>query len=97
MLLLNTPAAIALYYVVSLILPMIVWGVLYSLFEWARDLIPWIDPGYALQPLISDIDPMGDATVVDAMTFVRVLFTIVLWVVIPVTLGALRLKRAEVK
>ena len=47
---LSTPASIAIYYVVALLLPFMVYGTLYAIFDWAKDVIPWIDLGFAMGP-----------------------------------------------
>ncbi|THV18126.1 ABC transporter permease [Nocardioides caeni] len=96
-LLLNTPGAIALFYVVALVLPLVVWGPLYFIFDWAKDVLPWIDINTALTPLMAGTDFAGDAVVVETINYLQAGWTIVLWVGIPVTLGLWRISRAEVK
>src|SRR3989337_321124 len=39
---LSTPASIAIYYIVAMLLPFMVYGTLYAIFDWAKDVIPWI-------------------------------------------------------
>jgi ABC-2 type transport system permease protein len=96
-LLLNTPATIAVFYVVALILPIMVYPVLIFVFGWARDLLPWLDFNYAAMPLIDGEDFVGDAVDVSALEYVRFAFAIFLWVVVPGVLGYLRIQRTEVK
>ncbi|WP_286929751.1 MULTISPECIES: hypothetical protein [Aeromicrobium] len=96
-LLLNTPAAVASFYVVALILPVVAYPILMALFGWARDLLPWLDFNYAATPLISGDDVMGEPVDVGALEYLRFAFTFCLWVVLPGVLGFLRIQRTEVK
>lgn len=96
MLLLSTPATIAIYYVVSLLLPFMVYGPL-TLFEWARDIVPWLDFNYAATPLITERDFLGDPIEVGAFEWIRFLVVASAWVGIPNVLGWLRVMRTEVK
>lgn len=91
MLILGTPAAIAVFYVVGLLLPVVVYGPLFGLFEWARDLIPWIDINFAFAPFF---DPSVDAAGLDVA---RLAVAIALWVVAPLSLGLMRVLRTELK
>ena len=88
---LNTPAAIAVFYVVALLLPLIVYSTLYAIFGWAQDLIPWIDMQYAMAPLL---DPDDDATFMDG---VRIVVTVLIWVVTPLAIGTRRVLANEPK
>jgi ABC-type transport system involved in multi-copper enzyme maturation permease subunit len=97
MLLLNTPGAIAIYYVIALLLPLMVWGTLYAIFDWAKDLLPWVDLGFAIAPLSTGADPLGRPVDVEALTYVQTGFTALVWVGVPVALGMWRILRAEVK
>lgn len=98
MLLLNTPGAISVYYVVALLLPFMVWSTLYAIFEWARDVLPWIDLTIASTPVVSGgTDFMGDPVDVGALEYVQFGWTAFLWIGIPVILGMWRILRAEVK
>lgn len=90
MVFLNSPGAISVFYIVALLLPLMVYGTLYAIFEWAQDLIPWIDLNYAMAPFLA-----GEST--SGMDYVRTIFTAFVWVVVPVTLGFWRVLRAEVK
>lgn len=96
-LLLNTPGAIALFYVVALVLPIVVWSPLYFIFDWAKDVLPWIDINTALTPLMSGTDFAGESVTPELINYVQGAWTLVLWVGIPVTLGLWRILRAEVK
>ncbi len=97
LLLLNTPGAIAIYYVVSLLLPLMVWGALYAIFDWAKDVLPWVDLGFAMTPLTTGANPMGEPVSVEAINYAQTAFTAFIWVIVPVMLGIWRLLRAEVK
>lgn len=96
-LMLNTPGAISVYYVVALLLPLMVWTTLYAVFDWAKDVLPWVDLNTAMAPLISGYDVIGEAVDVSAVNYVQALWTLVLWVGLPVSLGMWRILRAEVK
>ena len=95
MLILSSPGAIAIYYVVALLLPALVYGILYQAFEWARDIIPWIDLGYAMAPYLRAGDPLVAEQ--SATTLAQVIVTTLVWVMVPLVLGARRVLRAEVK
>ena len=95
--LLNTPAAIAVFYVVALILPLIVYPILLGLFGWARDVLPWLDFNYAAAPLISGETIMGERVNVGLVEYLRFLFTVGIWVFLPGIFGAMRVLKAEVK
>lgn len=96
-LMLNTPGAISVFYVIALLLPIMLWGTLYAIFDWAKDVLPWIDINTALTPLMSGMDIAGAEVSVDALNYVQAVWTILLWVGLPVTLGLWRIMRAEVK
>lgn len=97
MLLLNTPAAIAVFYVAALILPVMVYPILMALFGWARDLLPWLNLDYAASYLRTGRNFMGDAIDVGVVDYARFAVTILLWIVIPGVLGFLRIRNTEVK
>ncbi|MCL3837465.1 hypothetical protein [Aeromicrobium duanguangcaii] len=97
LLLLNTPAAIAVFYVAALILPFMVYPVLLALFDWARDLLPWIQIDYAVMMVREGTTFLGDPIDVGPIDYLRMAVTIVLWIVIPGTLGFLRVRSTEVK
>jgi ABC-type transport system involved in multi-copper enzyme maturation permease subunit len=90
LLFLNTAGAVAVYYVVALLLPLMVFGPLFAIFTWAQDVIPWIDLGFALMPF-----SLGEGGGWRDVAHVAVTSTI--WVIIPLTLGLRRVLRAEVK
>ncbi|QYJ04288.1 hypothetical protein KUV85_00990 [Nocardioides panacisoli] len=97
MLLLNTPAAISVYYVVALLVPLVVWGPLFALFDWARDVLPWVDLTVASAPVINGRDFAGQPVDAGALEYLQFVWTAVLWIGLPLLLGALRIRRAEVK
>ncbi|UUZ60081.1 hypothetical protein [Nocardioides sp. B-3] len=91
---LSTPAAIAVYYVVAMLVPFMVYGTLYAFFDWAKDLIPWIDLGFAISPYPGQ---SPDAAEPSTTTLLQVIFTFAIWVVLPFVLGLRRVTRAELK
>ncbi|WP_345893746.1 ATP-binding cassette domain-containing protein [Nocardioides sp. TF02-7] len=102
MLVLSTPAAIAVVYVVQLVLPIMVYLPLVFVFDWAATLIPWIDMTHASAPLFQtdggeSIEMTGEAVDVGIYHVARFGFSILLWVVAPLALGAARILRAELK
>ena len=91
---LSTPASIAIYYVVAMLLPFMVYGTLYAIFDWAQDVIPWIDLGFAMGPYMGQ----GQGAVeTSSTTLMQVIVTFVAWVVLPFVLGLRRVTRAELK
>ncbi len=95
--LLSTPAAVAVFYVVALILPMVAYPILGAIFEWARDVLPWLDFNYAAAPIIAGENFFGESVDVGVVDYLKFVFAFCLWVVVPGVLGALRVKRIEVK
>ena len=92
---LSSPASIAIYYVVSLLLPFMVYGTLYAFFDWAKDIIPWIDFGFAIGPYVGQSPDPSIGT--SATTLIQVIFTFVIWVVLPFVIGLRRVTKAELK
>ena len=89
-LIMNTPGAIVGYFVYSLILPIAV-GILSALSSGFETLAPWIEFYTAQTPLFTgDFTPTGEewAQLATAGT---------IWLVIPLTLGVIRLLRIEFK
>lgn len=96
-LLLNTPGAISLFYVIALLLPIMLWGTLYAVFDWAKDVLPWVDINTALTPLMAGTDIVGEPVDVELVNYLQAAWTVFLWVGVPVTLGLWRILKAEVK
>ncbi|MEZ5096906.1 MAG: ABC transporter permease [Nocardioides sp.] len=88
---LNTPAAISVYYVVVLLLPIMVYSLIMGALSWGPDVVPWIDLGTAMAPL------QGSGPDVTATTYAQVAVTSLEWVVLPFVLGLVRVRRAEIK
>lgn len=88
-LLLNTPGAIVLFFVATFILPIILTTV--SLVAWRQfaDIQPWLDFTVPQGHLL--LDEM------DGKVWGQLVTTTLIWVVLPVTLGVMRITRAEVK
>lgn len=94
---LSSPASISVYYIVTLILPLIAYAILFAVFGWFRSLIPWLDFNYASMPWTSDQWPDGKDTVVNGLAWARLASATVIWLVVPLGLGFTRILRAEVK
>ena len=84
MLLLITAAAIVSYYVVPNL-----WSVLFSSVRSLKPAAPWFDLNKAQTPLYAH-DMTGTA-------WLHLLVAVTIWVAVPLVLGALRVRRAEVK
>ncbi len=82
-------AAIVGYFVVSLVLPGIL-GLLASVREWFLDLQPWIDWNYTQVELFKGATNTGKE-------WARLGSTTMIWIVIPLVVGLLSLRRSEVK
>lgn len=89
--LLSTPGAIAVFYVVALLLPLMVYSTLYAFFDWARSIIPWIDLNFGTQPFL---DPNNS---LDGLDWARALVATLIWVVVPMVLGGRRVLSNEPK
>jgi len=87
MLLLNTAAAIVIYFVYSFILP----GLfeLGTLMDWFKDIRPWIDFNLAQTPLT-----VADVT---GKEWAQLATSGLVWLVLPMMIGIWRVLRAEVK
>lgn len=96
-LLLNTPGAVAAFYLVGFLLPTMVWSTLYFVFDWADEVIPWFDLTTATLPWVSDSDYRGQPFDIGATEWAQAVVAVLIWVVAPLVLGALRVKRSEVK
>ncbi|MCH1867170.1 ABC transporter permease [Nocardioides sp. CFH 31398] len=99
MLILSTPASIAVFYVVSLLLPFMVYGPVYALVSWGPDVLPWIDLNYAMAPLLGGggAGPGVPALEVTGTTYAQLAVATLIWVVLPMVLGGRRVARAEIK
>jgi ABC-2 type transport system permease protein len=89
--LLNSAAAVVLYYVVALLLPLMVWGPVYGLVSWGPDVIPWFDIGFSIAPLTTPEMPRPDAV------YAQIAVSTLIWVVLPVSVGLRRALRTELK
>jgi ABC-type transport system involved in multi-copper enzyme maturation permease subunit len=87
-LLLNTPAAIVLFFVYRWVLPGL-FALGSALMAWFEDLAPWID-------FQSAQGPVYDLTV-DGSEWGHLIVSGVVWLVLPLALGLWRILRAEVK
>ncbi|MDQ6525499.1 ABC transporter permease [Nocardioides sp. LHD-245] len=89
-LLMNTPAGIVAYFVYALILPMAA-GILSELSSGFEKVAPWIEFNTAQMPLFSgDYQPSGEE-------WAQIATSGVIWLVIPLVLGTMRLLRIEFK
>ena len=85
----NSAAAIVGYFVVSLVLP----GILVLLAQvrtWFEDLQPWIDWAYTQEALLEGRTNTGEEWAMLAATTA-------IWIVIPLIVGLISLRRSEVK
>ena len=90
MLLMNSAAAIVTYFIYSLVLP-IAAGILGAFQQWFADLAPWIEFNTAQGQLFANEGaPSGEVVA-------QLLVSGFIWLVIPFTIGLLRLLRAEPK
>jgi ABC-2 type transport system permease protein len=87
-LLLNTAAAIVVYFAYSFLVPTI-FAIAAQFLDWFKDVQPWVDFTQAQQPLI-DANMTGKG-------WVHLLVSGFIWLVIPVAFGLWRILRAEVK
>lgn len=97
MLLLNSPATIAIFYVIALILPFMVYPALIFFVGPAEDIIPWFDFNYAAAPLIGvdfEGNPITDAGVFEVVRFIG---SLLIMVGLPGGIGLRRVLTSEVK
>ena len=95
MVFLSTPGAVVLYYVVALVLPQIVYGMLYFLLSWGPDVVPWLDLSYAVAAFRGQLPDVPSGT--PDLGVGPILLTFVLWVVLPFVVGGRRILRTELK
>ena len=85
----NSPAAIVGYFVASLVMP----GILVLLAQvrsWFEDLQPWIDWNHTQVALLEGATNTGEEWAMLASTTA-------IWIVLPLAIGLLSLRRSEVK
>ena len=87
-LLLNTAAAIVVFFAYSFVVP-IVFAVLAGLVGWFADLRPWIDFANAQTPLFD--------WSMEGVEYAHLVVSGLLWLGLPLALGMVRILRAEVK
>ena len=85
MLLLNSPLAIVLYF----LLPTL-WSTLGGLVDGLRTAAGWLDLGVTMEPLLSATTPGGGQ-------WARMGTSVALWLVLPLLLGLLRVLRTEIR
>ena len=90
MLLMNTPAAIVAYFAYTFLVPLVA-TILGAYVDWFGDLVPWIELNTAQVPLVS-----GDGKLTGE-EWAHLATAGLIWLVVPLTLGVLRLLRREVK
>lgn len=84
-LLLNSAAAIVLYFVLPIAL-----NIVTTLVESLRDIAAWIDPTAAQMPLFTQSSVSGEQ-------WAQIAVTSAIWIVLPLVIGWFRLTRAEIK
>ncbi len=85
MLLLNSAAAIVAYFVLP-----IAFSIVTSLVSWFADVQPWVDLGTSQTPLFSGEHVTGEQ-------WAQLATGALIWIALPLLLGAVRVLRAEVK
>jgi ABC-2 type transport system permease protein len=85
MVLMNSAAAIVLYFVIPTGM-----SILFGLVGALEDAAPWLDLGTAQQPLYDDHS-------LTATEWSQLLVTATIWIIVPLVAGAIRLLRAELK
>lgn len=85
MLLMNTAAAIVLYYVIP-----IAWNILFSMVDALEQVAPWLDLNTAMAPAF-------DHQTFHGADWAHIAVAGTIWVVLPLVLGLMRLLRREVK
>ncbi|TIC87480.1 ABC transporter permease [Nocardioides sp. GY 10113] len=88
-LLLNTPAAIVVFFLYWYLLPIVLFAV-GTIREWLGDLLEWVNFQAAVAPL-------GDWQLDTAEEWGKLLVSTALWIVLPLVAGMVRILRAEVK
>ena len=88
---LNTPGAVAMFYVFGLLLPLMLYSFLVFSFEWAQKVIPFIDLQFGTGPLFSGVSNLSGLETAQAVV------SILLWVVAPILVGLNRIHRSEIK
>ena len=85
-LLLNTPAAIVLYFAVPTVMSLVT-----GLVTWVREhLAEWVDPAMAQAPLTGQQWPSGSE-------WAHIVVSTIIWIVLPLAFGIYRIMRSEVK
>lgn len=85
LLLMNSAAAIVLYFVLPTVL-----GIVFTLVESLREIAPWIDLGTAQAPLLGTEAVTGEQ-------WAQLGTASLIWIGVPLILGFIRLKRTEIK
>lgn len=95
MVFLSTPGAVVVYYIVALVLPQIVYGMVYFLLSWGPDVVPWLDLGYAVAAFRGQMPDVPSGT--PELGVGPILTTFALWVLLPFAIGLRRILRTELK
>jgi ABC-type transport system involved in multi-copper enzyme maturation permease subunit len=85
LLLLNSAAAIVLYFVLP-----IAFNIIVTLWDKMQDIAPWVDLGTSQQPLFSGVNLSGDE-------WAQLATSSAIWILLPLLVGLVRVMRAEVK
>ncbi len=85
LLLLNSAAAIVLYFVLP-----IAFNIIVTLWTRMQDIAPWIDLGTSQQPLFSGVNLSGEE-------WAQLATSSAIWILLPLVVGLWRVMRAEVK
>lgn len=100
--LLNSPAAVTIFYVFGIMLPFVVYFALVSSFDWASTLIPFIDLQTSSVQVTTNEQlrvgpPDFEAKPLETLQYVQFGVATIIWVVIPMVLGFFRIKKTEIK
>ena len=80
---------------VALVLPQIVYGMLYFLLSWGPDVVPWLDLSFAVAAFRGQLPDVPSGA--PDLGVGPILVTFVLWVVLPFVVGGRRILRTELK
>lgn len=96
LLFLNSTVAIAVFYVLSIMLRFIIWPILFGFFHWAQELAPWLDLFFGFG-VASEGKNFDNETVTGVVRYGPIFTGLLVFFVIPGVIGYLRALKSEVK